>query len=589
MLLRDFAPAALSLSLVLLATGCGLFFHADRRDMLVIVPAEDALSVATGERYAREHRIPEQRILRLPLPAGSDPAPTEIDWPTFQRQIAEPIEAYLAREDPEDEIEILVTTRGLPLRIGRCEAQRGNPYADTREQSRPGVPRGCRAAAVDAALASLGRIDPEKPALRRAVNPFFREKRSFSEFRRAQPEAPLRFLVARLIDPGTVVTTADTADTTDPTDPTDPTDTATTTAPAPSAPPTVEANPPTPPLWRIATRPGAAQRSPATRALLSPIPRQLPRHGYRVCDDCDLKELGASGSGAVGSGSASEPVTGIVYVDLEESEPLRRVLSERSISLGAPGLVIDLTPRLRPGAQGARDTPGTFDALDGLMPPDASDTAHPAAGAPWSLPFDRAVADWVAAGARAISTHLDDPGLAGVTRPAVQIEGFLAGRSAVESHFRSVPHLGWMNVFLGDPLLQRPHRAPDRTEDLDRDHSSQLDDDRDGDGIPDAQDNCVAHPNPAQRDSDGDGYGNRCDPDVNNDGLVDTSWGQIYPMDGRGDLEAIALTIRGGHYDPDHDLDGDGRVDEMDLALAQLWLFRAPGPSGRVDADGPTN
>ncbi len=546
MLLRDLAPA-FSVCLLLLATGCGLF-DADRRDVLVIVPAEDTLSVATAERYAREHRIPEQRILRLALPAGaasgSGSVPMEIDWPTFQRQIAEPIEAYLAREDPTDEIEILVTTRGLPLRIDRCEDRSGQVDGDTREHTRTSVARDCRAAALDAALASLGRIDPTKPGLRRAANPFFRESRSFSEFRRAQPEAPLRFLVARLTDPATAGTSG-TAETTT------------------NAPPIAETDPP-PPLWRIATRPGAAQRGPATQALLSPITQQLSVRGYRVCDDCDLPARAASGYEVI-AGGASTPVEGIVYADLEESEPLRRALAHRSISLRAPGLVIDLTPRLRPIAADARDAPA---------PPEASSTGQHAANGSWALRFDRAISDWLAVGARAISTHLDDPGLAGVTRPAVQIEGFLAGRSAVESHYRSVPHLGWLNVFLGDPLLHGPTRDWTSTGDLD------------GDGVPDAADNCLAQANPAQRDSDTDGYGNRCDPDVDNDGVVESSWGQIYPMDARGDLETIALTIRGGRFDPDHDLDGDGRVDETDLALAQLWLFRAPGPSGRVERVG---
>src|SRR5436190_646599 len=36
--------------------------------------------------------------------------------------------------------------------------------------------------------------------------------------------------------------------------------------------------------------------------------------------------------------------------------------------------------------------------------------------------------------------------------------------------------------------------------------------DTDGDGIPDAQDNCPAIPNPAQTDTDGDGIGDLCDP-----------------------------------------------------------------------------
>ena len=182
--------------------------------------------------------------------------------------------------------------------------------------------------------------------------------------------------------------------------------------------------------------------------------------------------------------------------------------------------------------------------------------------------FQGFVARWLERGARAISTHIGDPSLSGVTRPAVQLQAWAEVRSAVEAHFKSVPHLGWLNVFVGDPLLALAEASSADSDDLD------------GDGVPNERDNCLDVANPGQRDSDGDQIGNRCDPDVDNDGRVLTSWGQIYPVDARGDLETIALTARNGPYDPDHDLDGDGAVDENDLALAQLWLFRGPGPSG---------
>jgi hypothetical protein len=42
----------------------------------------------------------------------------------------------------------------------------------------------------------------------------------------------------------------------------------------------------------------------------------------------------------------------------------------------------------------------------------------------------------------------------------------------------------------------------------------------DGDSIADSSDNCTLVQNNDQRDTDGDGYGNRCDPDFDNNGIV---------------------------------------------------------------------
>ena len=45
--------------------------------------------------------------------------------------------------------------------------------------------------------------------------------------------------------------------------------------------------------------------------------------------------------------------------------------------------------------------------------------------------------------------------------------------------------------------------------------------DLDDDGIYDSVDNCTLVPNRKQKESDGDGYGDYCDADYNNDGIVD--------------------------------------------------------------------
>ena len=89
---------------------------------------------------------------------------------------------------------------------------------------------------------------------------------------------------------------------------------------------------------------------------------------------------------------------------------------------------------------------------------------------------------------------------------------------AVEAFYRSIPYLGWTNVYIGDPLMTIPRASEGRNSD------------RDNDGVADSVDNCSAIPNPQQRDTNGDGFGNICDPDVDGDGIVTTSWGEIYPL-----------------------------------------------------------
>lgn len=90
--------------------------------------------------------------------------------------------------------------------------------------------------------------------------------------------------------------------------------------------------------------------------------------------------------------------------------------------------------------------------------------------------------------------------------------------------------------------------------------------DSDGDGIFDDSDNCTAVANPSQRDTDGDGYGNFCDPDFNQDLTVNFA-----------DLSIFRDRFFGA--DPDADLNGDGTVDFDDLAIVRDLFFGPPGPS----------
>jgi hypothetical protein len=103
--------------------------------------------------------------------------------------------------------------------------------------------------------------------------------------------------------------------------------------------------------------------------------------------------------------------------------------------------------------------------------------------------------------------------------------------------------------------------------------------DSDGDGIADPQDNCLTVPNGplsqtscrTQADADGDGFGNACDADFNNNGGADPS-----------DLSAGLSAVRSVSTDPVFDLNCNGGADPSDLStiLSAVMAVAEPGPSG---------
>jgi YD repeat-containing protein len=114
---------------------------------------------------------------------------------------------------------------------------------------------------------------------------------------------------------------------------------------------------------------------------------------------------------------------------------------------------------------------------------------------------------------------------------------------------------------------------PDLVEDanlngaVDAGESSPLNPDQDADGAKDGFDNCVLRSNAGQVDTDGDHLGNACDPDFNNDQVVNF---------------ADLARLKSGFYgsDPLLDLNGDGVVNFADLAVLKAMFYGAPGPSG---------
>lgn len=96
--------------------------------------------------------------------------------------------------------------------------------------------------------------------------------------------------------------------------------------------------------------------------------------------------------------------------------------------------------------------------------------------------------------------------------------------------------------------------------------------DSDGDGIDDAADNCTAIANAEQIDSDGDGYGNRCDGDYNNDGSVDAADFAIVH-------NAFGAVEGEGDYLPAADHDSDGVIAGSDLSAHHGFNGQPVGPS----------
>ena len=90
--------------------------------------------------------------------------------------------------------------------------------------------------------------------------------------------------------------------------------------------------------------------------------------------------------------------------------------------------------------------------------------------------------------------------------------------------------------------------------------------DTDNDGVDDVADNCTLVNNPVQRDTDGDGYGNFCDPVFNQDYMTNGS--DLFYM------KSMFFTS-----DPDADLNGDGTVSFGDYFILEYRFFTPPGPS----------
>lgn len=100
--------------------------------------------------------------------------------------------------------------------------------------------------------------------------------------------------------------------------------------------------------------------------------------------------------------------------------------------------------------------------------------------------------------------------------------------------------------------------------------------DGDTDGVADAADNCLVKANVDQIDSDSDGLGNGCDPDIAptaNDCLV--NFGDVAAL-----KAAFLATPADGNWNPDADFTADKEINFGDLAVMKAFFLSPPGPSG---------
>jgi uncharacterized protein (TIGR03790 family) len=471
-------------------------------EVLVIVNDASAMSVAIGDAYRRQRGVPAENLVHLQVPLGDDAALQKtaherIDRNGYNARIREPVARFLHDNDPGGRIRILVTTKGVPLRV---------------EDDEPGVPFiERRTAAVDAELAVLFSPLEGHPGTAGAANPYFRSSLPFEAWRDRYPKAPLRYLVARIEgypdapDPITGV----------------PRDIAALLAHAVA--------PDSGGTWVIDENPHQSTGFYAGNvAMLRPAAAALGALGAALLHDT-----------APGFVSGVDPIAG--YASWGSND-------------------VNHPPAPFFGEVEGRRVPGRF-APRSIAVTLVSTDARTFTRTP--EPYGQSLAaDLIHAGVAGVAGHVDEPLLAGVARPMLLVD-YARGATAVEAFYRNVPYLSWMNVYVGDPLMQvaRPLAAVS---------------DSDGDGVPDRRDVCREQPNPDQRDSDGDGFGDLCDGDFDQDGVV-----------GAPDLLRFEQAVRTGRLFPGADLDGDGVVDDRDRSLLQVQLGLPPGPGrGSVGALG---
>jgi uncharacterized protein (TIGR03790 family) len=476
-------------------------------EVLIVVNGASPVSKGIGEAYRRARGVPEANVCALDVPL-EDPLLVRgrhesVTAEQFEARVRAPLARCLEERGLVDQIEIIVTTKGVPLSVGR-------PIPDPRN-----LLRDSGIASVEAELALLFSDRIGAPGVVRTPNPYFGSRTPFRTWKGRGK--PLRYLVARLDAYSDVPGTPD-----------------------------------------------AIPRD--VRALIERGQAAGPGGSPFAIDEDPKLRIGRDAGNVLLLAPAAAALRALGLPVLHETTPAPIVGAENLAGLASWGSNASNAER-DPGPPyfgtiGGRLLPGRFAARSIAVPLVSTDARSFLPGTAYGQSL---TADLLRLGAGGAAGHVAEPTLSGVARPYLLLREWALGATAVEAFYRSIPYLGWTNVYVGDPLMTFPDPRP-RAED------------QDGDGVPDARDVCRDLPNPDQRDTDGDGFGNLCDADVDNNGWVTSSWGLVQKP---GDLEQIALSARAFERVPDRDLNGDGKVDLRDVGLAQVMLFQRPGPGAK--------
>jgi uncharacterized protein (TIGR03790 family) len=90
-------------------------------NVLLVVNQSSPDSIRVAEHYARVRAVPQTQVLRVTVDAAAD----EIDRLVFERQVQDPIAAWIRRNSAQDRILFIVLTKGMPLRIRGTSGRNG--------------------------------------------------------------------------------------------------------------------------------------------------------------------------------------------------------------------------------------------------------------------------------------------------------------------------------------------------------------------------------------------------------------------------------------------------------------------------------